>query len=252
MRARRLIAVASVAAGLVALSGCRSEPGVAAYVGDHRITENAVTSLLDELRDKLSVSSQESGASPEEAAQSGPQLPARSEVVTDLVLLDVCQRLAADKGYQSPQRITAEDVATQYNIPADTAYAERVAELITCRTSLPAEPVAPTEQELADLLAAGKAAGVIPAEMTLQNATAQLDGDQLREALGQKKLLREAFAGYGITINPRYRPLEIPLLNFAAGHAALSVPLGELGTDAVTDISTPEPKTTDSTDPDAS
>ncbi|MEU3453924.1 hypothetical protein ABZ671_10010 [Micromonospora sp. NPDC006766] len=251
MRARRLIAVASVAAGLVALSGCRSEPGVAAYVGDHRITESAVTSLLDELRAKLSPSP-ESSDNPDQARPSGLQLPARSEVVTDLVLLDVCQRLAADKGYQSSQRVTADDVAAQYNLPADTAYTQRVAELITCRAGLPAEPVAPTEQELADLLVAGKAAGVIPAEMTVQEATAKLDGDQLREALGHKKLLREAFDGYGVTINPRYRPLEIPLLNFAAGHAALSVPLGESGSDAVTDISTPEPEATDPTGPDAS
>ncbi len=52
MRARRLIAVASVAVGLVALSGCRSEPGVAAYVGDHRITEDAVTEIIDDVRAK--------------------------------------------------------------------------------------------------------------------------------------------------------------------------------------------------------
>ncbi|MFU8870632.1 hypothetical protein [Micromonospora sp. SL4-19] len=252
MLARRLIAVASVAVGLVALSGCRTEPGVAAYVGDHRITEDAVTSLLDELRAKMPTpspepgASQESTASPEQAAPSRPPLPSRSQVVTNLVLLDVCQRLSADKGYQPPARATAEQIAPQLGVPADTAYAERVAELATCMNGLPAESVAPTEQDFADVLAAGKAAGVIPAEVTVQEAAAQLDGDRLRGALGSKKVLGEAVAGYQVTVSPRYRPLEIPLLSFSAEYAAVSVRLGEPGSDSVIDVSTPEPEATPS------
>lgn len=244
MRARRLIAAASVAVGLVALAGCRSEPGVAAYVGDHRITEDAVTRLLDELQAGMPTSS----ADPEQAAPGGLRLPSRNQVVSNLVLLDVCQRLADDKGYQPRQRITADQLAPQLGIPADTTYAQRVAELTTCMNALPApELVAPTEQEMAELVAAGKAAGVIPADVTVQQAAAQLDGDQLRGALGNKKVLGEAVAEYEVSVSPRYRPLEIPLLSFAAGQAAVTVPLGEPGSDAVTEVSTPEPKATGST-----
>ncbi|MCW3815387.1 hypothetical protein ONA91_13070 [Micromonospora sp. DR5-3] len=243
MRARRLIAAASVAVGLVAIAGCRAEPGVAAYVGDHRITEDAVTRLLDELRAEQSTPS----ASPEQAAPNGLRMPSRNQVVSNLVLLDVCQRIADDKGYQPQQQITADQVGPQLGVPADTAYAERVAELTTCMNSLPAaEPVAPTEQDLVELVTAGKAAGVIPAEVTIQQAAAQLDGDQLRGALGSKKVLAKAVADYQVSVSPRYRPLEIPLLSFAAGQAAVSVPLGEPGSDAVTDVSKPEPEVSES------
>ncbi|MFJ8577005.1 hypothetical protein [Micromonospora sp. NPDC093277] len=246
MRARRLVAAASVAVGLVALAGCRSEPGVAAYVGDHRITEDAVTNMLDGLRAKLPTPSSEESASPEQAAPSGSQLPSRGVLVSDMVLLDVCQRLSADKGYQPQQRVTVEQVVSQFAIPADTAYAEMVADLITCRSALPTESVAPTKQDLTELVDAGKAAGVIPAEVTVEQAAAQLDGDQLRGALGSKKLLAEAIADYQVSVSPRYRPLEIPLLSFSAGQAAVSVPLGEPGSESVTNVSTPEPQVVES------
>ncbi|MFE9203705.1 hypothetical protein [Micromonospora sp. NPDC007230] len=248
MRARRLVAAASVAVGLVALAGCRSEPGVAAYVGDHRITEDAVTRLLDELRAEAPTPSAEPSAGPEQAPPAEVRMPSRTQVVSNLVLLDVCQRLADDKGYQPPQqRVTASQIAPQLGVPADTAYAERVADLTNCMNSLPTpEPVAPNEQDLAEVVAAGKAAGVIPAEVTVQQAAAQLDGDQLRGALGSKKVLADAITGYEVSVSPRYRPLEIPLLSFAAGQAAVSVPLGEPGSDSVTDVSKPEPEVTES------
>ncbi|MFI6821795.1 hypothetical protein ACIBJE_12705 [Micromonospora sp. NPDC050187] len=240
MRARRLVAVASVAVGLVALSGCRSEPGVAAYIGDQRITEEAVTRILDELRDDAASSTPEQPATDQPAGQPGapgePRLPGRGEVVSTLVLGEVCQRLSAEKGYRPQNEVPVEQISQQLGYPTNTAYPQRVAELYTCLSGVPAgAPVAPTEQEMTDLVKAGKKAGAIPDEVTVEQAASQLDGQQLRTALATRNALAEAVEGYDVTVNPRYRPLSFRVLSFPGDVAAVSVPLGEAGSDAVTD-----------------
>ncbi|MGW0505271.1 hypothetical protein [Micromonospora sp. NPDC003241] len=241
MRARRLVAVASVAVGLVALSGCRSEPGVAAYVGDHRITEDAVTEVIDDARAK--------NPEPTEAAEPVPgqqvRLPARGEVVSTLVLGQVCERISAAEGYRPQGQAEAAQVAQQLGISPEATYARQVAELYTCLSGIPVgSPVAPTEQELADLVAAGKRAGAVPADVTVEQAAPQLDGEQLRQALATRDALAGAVETYDVTVNPRYRPLEFPVLSFAGQAVAVGVPLGEPGSDAVTDVSTPRPAQT--------
>ncbi|MFI7075989.1 hypothetical protein ACIBO1_01685 [Micromonospora sp. NPDC049903] len=239
MRARRLVAVASVAVGLVALSGCRSEPGVAAYVGDHRITEDAVTEVIDDARAK----------NPEPAepvpGQQQVRLPGRGEVVSTLVLGQVCERISAAEGYRPQGQAEAAQVAQQLGISPEATYARQVAELYTCLSGIPVgSPVAPTEQELADLVAAGKRAGAVPADVTVEQAAPQLDGEQLRQALATRDALAGAVETYDVTVNPRYRPLEFPVLSFAGQAVAVGVPLGEPGSDAVTDVSTPRPAQT--------
>ncbi|GAB3064892.1 Ros/MucR family transcriptional regulator [Micromonospora schwarzwaldensis] len=239
MRARRLVAVASVAVGLVALSGCRTEPGVAAYVGDNRVTEDRVTSILDEVRDGLA-------SQPATAAQADALLPARDQVVATLVLSDVCRALSADKGYQPQGQVTPEQVAQQTGLPADATYPKKVAEFYTCMSGLPAgEPAAPTAEDLATVIAAGRAAGAIPPDVKDADAASQLDGQQLRSALATRKVLADAIGGYDVSVNPRYRPLAFPLLSFKGDVPAVAVPLGEPGS-SVTDVSTPEPETGES------
>ncbi|TBL41867.1 hypothetical protein EYA84_05685 [Verrucosispora sp. SN26_14.1] len=242
MRARRLVAVASVAVGLVVLSGCRSEPGVAAYVGDHRITEDAVTEVIDDARAK--------NPEPTEAAEQVPgqqqvRLPGRSEVVSTLVLGQVCERISAAEGYRPQGQAEAAQVAQQLGISPEATYARQVAELYTCLSGIPVgSPVAPTEQDLTELVAAGKRAGAVPADVTVEQAAPQLDGEQLRQALATRNALSEAVDTYDVTVNPRYRPLQFPVLSFAGQAVAVGVPLGEPGSDAVTDVSTPRPPQT--------
>ncbi|MCZ7439740.1 hypothetical protein O7598_25290 [Micromonospora sp. WMMC241] len=239
MRARRLVAVASVAVGLVALSGCRTEPGVAAYIGDHRVTEDQVTSILDEARDGLS-------SQPATAPQADALLPPRDQVVATLVLSDVCKELSADKGYQPKTQVTPEQVAQQLGLPAGAAYPKKVAEFYTCVSGVPVgESTAPSKEDLATVIAAGRAAGAIPPDVSDADAAGQLDGDQLRSALATRKALADAIDGYDVSVNPRYRPLAFPVLTFKGDVPAVSVPLGEPGS-SVTDISTPEPETGES------
>ncbi|WP_410809794.1 hypothetical protein [Micromonospora sp. 067-2] len=244
MRARRLVAVATVAVGLVALSGCRAEPGIAAYVGDHRITDDRVAAVLKDARDKNpkpTASPTPSSTPAEQPTPPEPQLPGAVQVASVLVLSEVCEQISDEKNYQPRSQVAPEQVAEGLGLTVGTGYVREVAQLYTCLSGVPSEPVAPTQQELAAVIAVGREAGLIPATTTDEAAASQLDGDQLRGALAARRSLVEAAKGYDVTVNPRYRPLEFPVLSFPNNVAAVSVPLGELGSEAVTDISTPEP-----------
>ncbi|MGK5517902.1 hypothetical protein ACSNN9_00935 [Micromonospora sp. URMC 107] len=242
MRARRLAAVASVALGLVALSGCRAEPGVAAYVGDLRITEDAVTGVVDDLRAKNPAPTGQPEAPDGRPPAQAPQLPGRGQVVSVLVLAEVCERVSAEKNYQPRGQVAPEQLAQQFGLTPDTGYVRQVAELYNCLSGVPTgAPAEPTAQDLADVVAAGRKAGAIPADVPDEAAARQLDGEQLRTALATRRSLAEAVAAYDVTVNPRYRPLEFPVLSFSGNAPAVSVPLGEAGSDAVTDVSTPDP-----------
>lgn len=239
MRARRLVAVASVAVGLVALSGCRTEPGVAAYIGDQRITEDAVTAVLDDARAKnpAPTAAPEGGQPPQQ-----PTLPGRGQVVTTLVLTEVCERVSAEEGYQPQGQAAPEQVAQRFGLSPDTDYVQRLAALGTCLSGIPAgQPVEPTPQELADLVAAGKRASPELAAQPDEVVARQLDVPTLRNALGNRDSLAAVVERYDVTVNPRYRPLEYPLLNLTVDIPAVTVPLGEPASDTVTDVSTPDP-----------
>ncbi|MEV4118233.1 hypothetical protein [Micromonospora sp. NPDC049645] len=242
MRARRLAAVATVALGLVALSGCRAEPGIAAYVGDQRITDLQVADVMKDLRTKNPTPSEEPSAGGQPGAQQ-PTLPEAADVVRAMVLTKVCEQLSAEKNYQPRGQVTADQAAQQLGLSPETGYVREVAKFFTCLSGLPGEPVEPTEQEMADVIAAGRAAGKIQPQVTDEEAAGQLNGEQLQGALATKRLLGEAVDRYDVTVSPRYRPLEFPLLSFADDAPAVSVPLGEPASDAVTDISTPEGST---------
>jgi hypothetical protein len=242
MRARRLAAVATVALGLIALSGCRAEPGIAAYVGDQRITDLQVVDTMKDLRTKNPTPSAEPSATGQQAAQQST-LPEKADVVRTLVLAKVCERLSAEKNYQPRGQVTADQAAQQLGLNPETGYAREVAKFFTCLSGLPTESVEPTKQEMAELIAAGRAAGKIPNDVTDEDAAGQLNGEQLQGALATKRLLGDAVDRYDVTISPRYRPLEFPLLSFTEDAPAVSVPLGEPASDAVTDISTPEGST---------
>jgi hypothetical protein len=225
-RARRLTSVAAIAAaGVLAVAGCRSAPGVAAYVGDHKITEERVTAVVDDAKEKIG---------------DNPQLrpPARSAVVSTLVLNEVCKRVTADKGLAPKSQVTPEQVSQAFGLPETATYTRETAAFYTCLSGLPSgQPAPPTAEELADIVARGKAAGALPPDMTVQQAATQLDGEQLRSALVTRKAIADAVAGYNVTVNPRYRPLEFPILRFKEDVAAVSVPLGEEDSGAVIDRS---------------
>ncbi|HEY0696433.1 MAG TPA: hypothetical protein VGD43_01315 [Micromonospora sp.] len=244
LRARRLVAAATVAVGLVALTGCRSEPGVAAYVGDKKITEEAVTRIVDELRDTVPSSAEEEGHFEGDGHDhSGGQdaavnLPQRTEVVNLLVLTDLCRRVSEDNGYRPRSQVVPEQWAERLRLPAESTYVQRKAQFDTCLSGLPVDLSArPSEEEFTEVITAAKQAGL--PELSRAEAIQQLDGELLRTALATKRALAGAMESYPVTVNPRYRPLDFPVLSFQSGPAAVSVrladgtgsPVVELGVD---------------------
>lgn len=221
MNRRRLFAVAvSGALAVVALAACRSSPAVASYVGDSEITEKSVDAMLTDAKAK---------AEADPAAQL--LVPRRDEIVSTLTVNQLCQRMKADQGLTFRPVETAR-VAEAERLPADATFTQARADFYTCLFSMDqAGDAEPTEADLRGIYERGKAAGLFPAEATFEQVAPQLDGEELRAALGQRQRFAEAADRYDVTVNPRYQPLELPLLSFQGGVVAIALPLGEVDTD---------------------
>lgn len=243
-RARRVASIAVIAmVGAVALAGCRSEPGIAAYYGDQKITEDQVTSVVDDARRRLAPSTAPADAaspSPDPALPPGaeqPAAPTRQDVVTVLLLGAVCEKLRAERGYQPADDLSPEQVASLVGAPADSAYARDAAKLYTCLESIPDQSVTPSQEDLNDLVARARTApDVVPPGTPDDVVINRLGGDpSYLPALSDKRTLEQAAADYDVTVNPRYRPLEFPVLRFRGNIAAISVSLGGPGPGTVVD-----------------
>lgn len=241
-RTRRLASIAVIAmVGAVALAGCRSEPGVAAYFGDQEITEDQVTEVIEDAKVKLPEpsGSPDAGASPDPALPPGaepPKVPSRADVLSAILLTRLCEKFSAERGYQPQEEVPVEQVAAVVQAPADSRYARDAADLFTCLLSIPLDQsVRPTEEELADLVARARTApGVVPPDTPDDAVANQLSGgQQYIQALTWKRALAQAAVDYDLTVNPRYRPLERMVLSFRGNVAAVAVPLGEAGPDTV-------------------
>lgn len=233
-RTRRLASITVIAmVGAVALAGCRSEPGVAAYLGDQKITEDQVTEVVDDARRLLAPSPTPGGASPspevELPGMPRPKTPGRAEVLGFLLLDAICDKISAERGYQTKEPIAPEQVAGLVSVPAESLHARNAAELFTCLYSIPVdESVTPTKEDLADLVARARTAPDVVPPGTPDDAVAnRLDNPEYRRALSNKRLLEQFIADSKVTVNPRYRPLEFPLLSFRGNVAAVSVALSE-------------------------
>lgn len=205
---------------------------VAAYVGDTAITEDQVTEIVEDLGQKLEELGQPGN-------DSGASLPSRDHVLTVLVVAEVCERVSAEEGYRPREQASAEAVSQESGFPADASYVQHRVELATCLSGIPSDPsVAPTEEEMADLLARAREVGAIRPETSDEDAVKMLDGEQLRSALSFRNILADAATRHEVTINPRYSQLEFPILNFGgAGGTAVSLLLGASDSGAVADRS---------------
>ncbi|MEV4414437.1 hypothetical protein [Catellatospora sp. NPDC049609] len=211
---RRLTAAAGIFAAMLALAACRSNPNVAAYVGDQTFTEDQVTKLVDEVKSLPNMDPQ--------------NLPERYEVVQLLVMDKVCQQAAQTAG------VTVPPPQTQSGQPE---LALLQARMQACREALPSKPVTPTDADLREVYDNGVAVGAIdPAnpDNAFDKVKPQLAaGGQVADALGDRVQLVQAADKLGVSINPRYRTLSFPLLAFNQG-PAISAALGQQASTAVT------------------
>jgi hypothetical protein len=207
------LAVLLLLAGL-GLAGCRSQPGVAAYVGTTEYSEEQVEAIVDEVRDQV---------------VEGRLGNVRRDVLSWLVLSDLGRRVAAE------QRITVpapdyQGIAEQARLPAGTALARAYADWVAVANTLiqRVQPVPPTEADIRAIYDVLRDSGRLPEGMSLQEVAAQVNNTGTAQLVGLRNLLAQAAARHELTINPRYRPLTVSL-------GELPLPLAA-GSDAVTEL----------------
>jgi len=223
--ARRLVPVVALALlGALGLAGCRAQPTVAAYVDQTKITEEQVDAMVADAKAKA--------ATPEEQ---GTRAPGRGDVVSTIVLNQLCDDLQKQQGFNKPP-VSTEQIKQSEGTPSSSEFAKIRANLWSCLSGVPVETQEPTDAELRELYNLAKAAGAV--DVPFEDIRAQLAADQsVRQALAIDRTLTEAAKGKDITVNPRYRPLMFPVFTLQSGEAIVSIPMGELGSGAVRDLS---------------
>ncbi|GIF19304.1 hypothetical protein BJ973_006349 [Actinoplanes tereljensis] len=229
-RARRLASVAVVASLAVAgLSACRSAPSVAAYLGDVRITESRVQDVWDEAQDAVV-----------EAAGPAPAAPVtmpitRTDVVRTLVSSDVLAKVAKQQSVSLPADLSYDEYATSLHVPATTEFVKLYAQADTYVRLLREgvkNPPASTDADLREVYDVLSENGQVEGysfdqfKQSLPDSNKQL----VQTATAVRQEIAEITAPMNITVNPRYQPLGIPVLQFQTQNGAVrplvSVPLG--------------------------
>lgn len=226
-RARRLASVVVVASlGVAGLSACRSEPSVAAYIGDsERITQDRVDAVYNEVRDKLQASPPAAQAPDGQpaATSSGPAaVPiTRADVVSLLIGSKVIDKLAADQSIPAPtaDQLQEPGLAGVLHLPADSEYAQLYAkwlyEIETLRDKV-ATPVDPTDAELHQvhdaLVGMQGYDPSAPFSKFKSDIAASTNMAVLKQAAGLRNEIAKTTSQLDVRVNPRYQPTKMPVL----------------------------------------
>jgi hypothetical protein len=195
-RARRAAAVAVVAmTGGLMLAGCQSQPSVAAYVGDTRISVDQVNTIVDDF-DANSRANQGGGL-----ADAGYG-DARQIVLADLVFTKAVGHLVDDQNLTRPA-VNLDVIAQTVGQPVSSLYVNLVAEtqadykLLSGRSTT-VQPTDADVREIYDRLPHG--------DVTYADAKPQIEKiDNLGDALGLRNDIEKIFSQYHVQMNPQYR-----------------------------------------------
>jgi hypothetical protein len=229
-RARRFAFVAALTvAGLTALTGCRTNPEVAAYVGPDTYTEAQVTQIYDNAYDTLQAAVREQ-AERQAAAQPAPSpspspaavpLPiTRQDIVLALVGRELFKRAAGALGIAKVD-VPPDQLVQQKRLPLESEFmqiwAEHEGYRFALLQKLPGKT--PTEADLRDIYNRLVAGGLFdPATLPFNDFATRLPAEQ-REGAAALMALREAMQAQvregDIVVNPRYTPAEIAIDSFA-------------------------------------
>ncbi|WP_203816461.1 hypothetical protein [Paractinoplanes ferrugineus] len=231
-RVRRLASVVVVASLAVAgLSACRSEPSVAAYLGDSRLTEARVQDVWDEAHDAVV-----------KAARSTPGTPAtmavtRTDVVRTLISADVLAKVAKAKSVSLPAEMNLEEYASSLHVPATTEFVRLYAEADTYVRVLRqgiTSPAALSDADLREIFEVLAANGQIQEGSSFEQFKTSLPDSNkqlVQTATAVRTEIAEVAKPLDIKVNPRYQPLGIPVLQFQTANGEVrplvSVPLGD-------------------------
>jgi hypothetical protein len=213
-RARRVSLLAVLAlAGALALTGCRSQPSVAIYVGDTTYTQKQMDGLVDQFK----------------KIQGADVASAPGRIAQWIVLRDVAKKIFAEKKWPQPKVDTAA-VAEGAGLPADSPLVRLVAEYRAYDEALVGnvKPVAPTTADYTELRKRFIAAGLEQPSTDLAAFRQRLQGDDLNTIstrLGVRKLYEDGIKQAKVTVNPRYSPAEAAILSDQAGHPIIVLPL---------------------------
>lgn len=239
--ARRLASIVVVAAlGLGGLAACRSEPTVAAYLGDQRITDDQVTQIYDGATAGVSSAPAQQQPAPEPSASVAAPPVSRQQVVDLLVTLDLGRKVATEQNVQATQAITADQVAAELGLAPTSQYAKDYAEWVNLSQGIFAKMGTDVGTATDDQLR-----GLYNALVKVNAIEAGLDLAKIKEAFGGGEFVAAAYqltdmlekqaSASDTTVNPRYLPLAAPLVVSSNGQAIFyDLPYLE-GSDAVTD-----------------
>lgn len=235
-RARRLSSVAVVASlAVVGLSACRSEPSVAAYVGDTRIAESRVQDVWDEAHDAFA----------EQAKKAGQPVAmpiTRADVVRTLVSVDVLDDVAKKASLTLPADLSLADYSNQLRLPETVEFvrlyatADTTVKLLRQRATNAPAPTDDDLREVYDTLLANQ--GIEPGTpFETFKSSLQAENRQLvQTSAAVRKDIEEVAGTMRIKVNPRYQPLSIPVLEFQTQNGELrplvSAPLGATAEDS--------------------
>lgn len=195
-RVRVLALVAALACA--SLTGCRSDPTVAVYLGAGSVTVAEVGTFAADL--------------PAAPAQRGQ---ATGYVLGSMIIRDVGRRLVAQRGLTLTQTTSADAVAQFYDLPADAPVVSLVTDtqnvLVTLAGSVtPVEP--DRDQQRAAFEALYFATGrPVSEQYPFEQLQYLLNRDSIGRMIALRQLLDEAVAASGITVNPRYAGLTYGL-----------------------------------------
>ena len=243
LRARRFASIVVVAAlGLGGLAACRSEPSVAAYLGDRKVTEDQVTQIFDGAGAGASASAtpaaeDQPGGEPTRAP--GPVV-SRQQVVDLEVTLDLGRTVASEQGVQQVEAVTADQVAGELGVPAESQYAKDYTEWVNLSqgifAKMGATAPAATDEQLRGIYDALVKVNAIEAGFDLAQIKQAFGGGEFVAAAYQLTgFLEKAASASDTSVNPRYLPLSAPLVVSSQGGAVFyDLPYLE-GSDTVTD-----------------
>ncbi|MFF5230141.1 hypothetical protein [Dactylosporangium sp. NPDC000521] len=181
-----------------ALAGCRSDPGVAAYLGGGAVTIDQVAAVADDLTYA--------------PAQRGD---VTGYVLGSMIIRDVGGRLAAARGLAIRQDTDPGLVAQYYRVDPAAPIVPLVTEAQDVLLTL-ATAVTPVEPDLAQQRAAFDAlyfANGRPVSdfYAFEQVQYLLTRDAIGRMIALRRQLDDAVADSGITVNPRFRGLTYGL-----------------------------------------
>lgn len=214
-----------MALGTLSLTGCRSNPAAAVYIGDKQYSNAYVEHLNDEIMDVINSQSQE----PQQVSYA----QSRRLIVSLLVIREVGPKIAAKRGITIPKADPAITATELFGVPENSPVGKEVmskdmapvfAEAFTAlgvlsQTVGAVQPAESDQREIYELLAAeGQAQGI-----TFEEIQPYLTKQTVGSALGLRDALTAGFDDARITVNPRYAPLsyQIPV---AIGQGQVFVP----------------------------